>query len=101
MVQRNYESISPITSTLSNFDLDNIAGILAEPTKYDWFNAQLIRLCGKADPNNLEKLAATYPDVVAAYLIYKFSCIPKEFHSVIEHWEEYYKMFSPHILKES
>lgn len=33
----------------------------------DWFTAQLLRLCSKADRENLEKVRAGFPDVVALF----------------------------------
>jgi hypothetical protein len=33
----------------------------------DWFTAQLLRLCAKADAMNLERIRVGFPWVVAAY----------------------------------
>ena len=33
----------------------------------DWFTAQLIRLCAKADRENLERIRQGFPQTVAAY----------------------------------
>lgn len=34
----------------------------------DWFTAELLRLCAKADSANLEKIRLAFPDEVQAYL---------------------------------
>jgi hypothetical protein len=38
----------------------------------DWFTAQLLRLCAKADPRNLEKIRLGFPEVVEAFEKWKF-----------------------------
>ena len=102
----NFESTDPLPMTLTEFDLDNISNILHEPTKYNWYTAHLLRLCAKADKDNLIKLAHEYPDVVAAYLIYLYNDVghrgffPAEFKEVIPDWEKYTQMMVPHILGE-
>lgn len=93
----NFESTDPIPMRLTEFDLDNIRGILAEPTRYDWFTAHVLRLCQKADEDNLRKIATIYPDCVAAFLIYHIGYIPDRFIDVIPDWEYYIKMMIPHI----
>ena len=51
---------------LSPFDRAHIGDIVAGHGS--WFTAHLIRLCAKADANNLERLRSAFPDVVDAYL---------------------------------
>jgi len=51
---------------MSDFDRAHIEDLVAGHG--DWFTAQLLRLCAKADSNNLEKLRLGFPDVVEAYL---------------------------------
>jgi len=38
----------------------------------DWFTAQLLRLCAKADPRNLEKIRLGFPEVVEAFEKWKY-----------------------------
>ena len=51
--------------TISDFDKAHIGDILAGSG--DWFTAHLLRLCAHADHDNLERIRAGFPDVVAAY----------------------------------
>lgn len=95
----NYRSESKIPMMLTEFDLDNIRGILGEPTKYDWFSAHVLRLCQKADETNLRKIAKIYPDAVAAFLIFWTGTIPEKFRDVIHDWEFYLTMMPSHINK--
>ncbi len=50
---------------MSDYDKANIRRIIMGHG--DWFTAQLIRLCAKADPENLERLRMGFPEVVSAY----------------------------------
>ena len=50
---------------ISDFDRHNVEKILRGHGT--WFNAELLRLCAKADKENLEKIRAGFPDVVEAY----------------------------------
>lgn len=95
----NYESMDNLPMSLTEFDLDNIRGILAEPTRFDWYSAHVLRLCQKADATNLRKLAKVYPDCVAAFLLYHVGYIPDSFRADIPSWEQYAQMMLPHILK--
>lgn len=52
--------------TISDYDRVHIEDILYGDG--DWFTAQLLRLCAKADSENLTKLSCGFPDVVQAYL---------------------------------
>lgn len=52
--------------TISEYDRVHVEDILYGDG--DWFTAQLLRLCAKADSQNLEKIRTAFPDVVAAYL---------------------------------
>lgn len=49
----------------SNFDIENIGKIVEG--EGDWFSAQIIRLCHKADTGNRERLRLGFPDHVAAW----------------------------------
>ena len=51
--------------SLSEFDKVSINRIMQG--QGDWFTAQVLRLCGKADPNNLARLRQGFPEEVAAY----------------------------------
>lgn len=51
---------------VSDFDRDEIDLIMAG--KGDSFSRQLLRLCAKADGENLMRLAECFPDHVAVYL---------------------------------
>lgn len=95
----NFQSNDQIPMSLTEFDLDNIRGILAEPTRYDWYSAHVLRLCQKADETNLKKLATIYPDCVAAFLIYHVGYIPKKFrvYMGVEESERYEVMMTTHI----
>ena len=50
---------------LSEYDRAHIGDIVAGHG--DWFTAQIIRLCAKADMMNLERLRLEFPNEVAAY----------------------------------
>lgn len=51
--------------TVDDYDLKRIPEILNG--EGDWFSAQLIRLIGKADDGNRERLRIAFPDHVAAF----------------------------------
>lgn len=51
---------------LSEFDRERIGEIVGGMG--DWFSAELLRLCAKADFENLAKLRLGFPDHVAAFL---------------------------------
>jgi hypothetical protein len=57
--------------TISDYDRAHIGDIVAG--RGDWFTAHLLRLCAKADGENLAKLAADFPDEVAAFLEWRNS----------------------------
>jgi hypothetical protein len=95
----NFQSSDSISMSLTEFDLDNLANILAEPSKYDWYGAHVLRLCQKADETNLRKIATIHPEHVAAFLIYWVQHIPERFHDVLPHWAYYERMMVPHIVK--
>lgn len=97
----NFEDADDLRMTLTEFELDNIRDILMEPTKYNWFSAHLLRLCQKADEEDLRKLSTIYPDAVAAFLIYWTYGIPEKFRDLLPKWEMYIKMMSPRIHKRS
>jgi hypothetical protein len=50
---------------LSKYDIDNVESILRGDG--DWFSAQLIRMCAKADAQNLERLRLGFPRHVALW----------------------------------
>ena len=50
---------------LSDYDKAHVQDILNG--QGDWFTAQLLRLCAKADAFNLERLRKGFPEEVAAY----------------------------------
>ena len=54
---------------ISEHDLANIDRIIGGYG--DWFTAHLLRLMHKADQENFTKLAHAFPDVGAAYLMWK------------------------------
>ena len=47
---------------ISQYDIEHIDDILRG--EGDWFSAQLLRLCAKADKNTLEQIRAGFPDHV-------------------------------------
>jgi hypothetical protein len=96
----NFEDSDNIPMSLTQYDLNNFAGILSEPQRFDWYTAHLIRLCRKADRTNIRKLATIYPDVVAAFMIYWIGSVPDDFQDIIPDWEYYTKMMKPYIFKE-
>lgn len=51
---------------VSEFDKAHIDEIMSGQVG-DWFTAQLLRLCAKADSDNLERIRIGFPDVVALY----------------------------------
>lgn len=51
---------------LSAYDKNHIGDLIAG--QGDWFTAQLLRLCAKADDENLVLLSKGFPEVVEAYL---------------------------------
>lgn len=50
---------------VSDFDRSHINEIMGG--EGDWFTAQVLRLCQKADAPNLALLAVVFPDVVELY----------------------------------
>lgn len=50
---------------VTQFDREYVADIMAGAE--DYFTAQLLRLCAKADRGNLEKMRQAWPDVVELY----------------------------------
>lgn len=46
------------------YDLDDIGRSMRDGT---WFTSHLLRLCAKADKQNLERIRLGFPEVVAAY----------------------------------
>jgi hypothetical protein len=50
---------------ISDYDRANIGKIIKG--NGDWFTAQLLRLCAKADKQNLERIRKGFPEEVAAY----------------------------------
>ena len=57
---------------MSNYDKSMIGEIIADKagTKYDWYDACLVRLIVKADPQNLVILSRVYPEYVASVKAY-------------------------------
>jgi hypothetical protein len=53
-------------SSLSAFDREHVEEIIVR-NHGDWFSAQLLRLCAKADSINLEHLRQGFPEHVEAY----------------------------------
>lgn len=94
----NYESRDYREENLSIFDIAHIKAILTEPIKYDWYAAHVLRLCRKADPENLQKLATIYPDIVAAYCFYRFKRLPERIRKVMVH-PEYYEYWIPKLME--
>jgi hypothetical protein len=86
-----------ISMMLTEFDLDNIRNILSQPVRYDWFSAVMLRACQKADAINLRKIAANFPDIAAAFLIFHTGTIPEAFRRSIPNWEFYIRMMTPRI----
>lgn len=54
---------------ISDYDRMHIGDLLAGHG--DWFTAQLLRLCAKADADNLERIRQGFPEEVAAYLAWR------------------------------
>ena len=54
---------------ISDFDKAHVGEILAG--NGDWFTAQLLRLCAKADEYNLSRIRAGFPEEVDAYLTWR------------------------------
>ena len=50
---------------ISPYDRAHIGEILAG--EGDWFTAKLLRLCSKADKDNLERIRLGFPEVVEAF----------------------------------
>lgn len=57
--------------TLSSYDEAHVEEILRG--EGDWFTAELLRLCAKADIHNLARLRVAFPEVVDAYLAWRQS----------------------------
>jgi hypothetical protein len=93
----NYESRDYKEDTLTIFDIAHIKDILEEPTKYDWYGAHLLRLCRKADQRNLAKLAMIYPDIVAAFCIFRYKKIPTQIRGALKN-PEYYEDWIPKLM---
>lgn len=51
---------------ITPFDIAHMGDIVAGHG--DWFTAELLRLCAKADAQNLTKLRLAFPDEVDAYV---------------------------------
>jgi hypothetical protein len=50
---------------ISRYDVENIDKIMNGHG--DWFTAELLRLCQKADPENLQRIRMGFPDVVSLF----------------------------------
>ena len=50
---------------ISEFDKEHVDEIMVG--EGDWFTAQLLRLCAKADRRNLERIRQGFPEVVALF----------------------------------
>lgn len=50
---------------ISKFDRAHVGQLVAG--KGDWFTAHLLRLCAKADRENLERIRLGFPEVVEAF----------------------------------
>lgn len=50
---------------ISDYDRANVADIMAG--EGDWFTAQMLRLCQKADAENLARIRLGFPEIVALY----------------------------------
>lgn len=50
---------------INDYDRAHIGDIMAG--RGDWFTAQLLRLCAKADQFNLERIRLGFPEVVEAF----------------------------------
>jgi hypothetical protein len=50
---------------ISDYDKEHIDDIIGG--RGDWFTAQLLRLCAKADLRNLERIRLGFPEVVEAF----------------------------------
>jgi len=93
----NYETSDYRPENLSIYDLANMEGIFSEPIHYNWFAAHLLRLCRKADTENMKKLAKVFPDIVAAYWIYLYGKIPDAIRDAISN-PEYYEYWIPKLM---
>lgn len=93
----NYETQDYRPEQLSIYDLAHIDEILSEPIRYDWFAAELLRICRRADKTNLAKLAKVFPDVVTAYCYHLLGFIPEDVRSSLE-FPEYYEYWIPRLL---
>ena len=60
-------------SNMSDYDKSILGVIIADRTgaKYDWYDADLVRLIIKADAPNLAILAKAYPEYVASVKTYQ------------------------------
>ena len=54
-----------MSTVVSDWDRENIDAIMEGHG--DWFTAQLLRLCQKADHQNLHLLRLVFPEVVLLY----------------------------------
>jgi hypothetical protein len=54
-----------MAAKISDFDRSHINAIMEGHG--DWFSAQLLRLCHKADPTTLDQIRQGFPDHVALY----------------------------------
>lgn len=93
----NYESQDYRPEQLSIYDLAHIDEILSEPVRYDWFAAELLRICRRADRINLAKLASVFPDVVTAYCYHQLGFLPENVRASVE-FPEYYEYWIPRLL---
>jgi hypothetical protein len=96
----NYDSADYRPEHLSIYDLAHIEEILAEPVKYDWFAAELLRICRKAYRDNLGRLAKVFPDIVAAYCYWTWGSIPNEIRDKMM-YPEYYECWIPKLMKKA
>jgi hypothetical protein len=56
---------------ISDYDREHIEEIMGGHG--DWFTAQLLRLCAKADANNLERIRRGFPDVVLLFQMWYYA----------------------------
>ena len=52
---------------MSDFDLQHVGEVIADPERYSNFTAWLLRLIAKADPINREHLRRAFPEEVEAF----------------------------------
>ena len=96
----NFESADYRAEHLSIYDLAHIEEILSEPVRYDWFAAELLRICRKADTKNLAKLVQNFPDIVTAYCYYAYGEIPLPIRAFMV-YPEYYEYWIPRLMEKA